>query len=34
MGLLHLTGTFGSPAYSQYGVLPLMQLVSVTGMSA
>jgi len=32
MGLLHLTGTFGSPAYSQYGVLPLMQLVSVTGM--
>ena len=32
MGLIHLTGTFGSPAYSQYGVLPLMQLVSVTGM--
>jgi apolipoprotein N-acyltransferase len=32
MGLLHLTGTFGSPAYSQYGVLPLIQLVSVTGM--
>ena len=32
MGLLHITGTFGSPAYSQYGVLPLMQLVSVTGM--
>ena len=32
MGLLHVTGTFGSPAYSQYGVLPLMQLVSVTGM--
>ena len=32
MGLLHLTGTSGSPAYSQYGVLPLMQLVSVTGM--
>jgi apolipoprotein N-acyltransferase len=32
MGLLHLTGTFGSPAYSQYGVLPLMELVSVTGM--
>ena len=32
MGLLHLTGTVGSPAYSQYGVLPLMQLVSVTGM--
>ena len=32
MGLLHLTGTFGSPAYSQYGVLPLLQLVSVTGM--
>ena len=32
MGLIHLTGTVGSPAYSQYGVLPLMQLVSVTGM--
>jgi apolipoprotein N-acyltransferase len=32
MGLVHVTGTFGSPAYSQYGVLPLMQLVSVTGM--
>ena len=32
MGLLHITGTVGSPAYSQYGVLPLMQLVSVTGM--
>ena len=32
MGLLHLTGTVGSPAYSQYGVLPLMQLVSLTGM--
>jgi apolipoprotein N-acyltransferase len=32
MGLIHLTGTFGSPAYSQYGVLPLLQLVSVTGM--
>ena len=32
MGLIHLTGTIGSPAYSQYGVLPLMQLVSVTGM--
>ena len=32
MGLIHITGTVGSPAYSQYGVLPLMQLVSVTGM--
>ena len=32
MGLIHLTGTVGSPAYSQYGVLPLIQLVSVTGM--
>ncbi len=26
------TGTFGNPAYSQYGDLPLMQLVSVTGL--
>lgn len=26
-------GTFGSVAYSQYGNLPLMQLVSVTGLS-
>jgi apolipoprotein N-acyltransferase len=32
MSLLRLTGTFGTPAYSQYGVLPLMQLVSITGM--
>jgi apolipoprotein N-acyltransferase len=27
-----ITGTFGAPAYSQYGDLPLMQLASVTGM--
>ncbi len=32
MSLLHATGTFGSPAYSQYGVLPLEQIVAVTGM--
>ena len=32
MSLLRVTGTFGAPAYSQYGVLPLVQLVSVTGM--
>jgi apolipoprotein N-acyltransferase len=32
MSLLTVTGTFGTPAYSQYGVLPLMQIVSVTGM--
>jgi apolipoprotein N-acyltransferase len=32
MSLLRVTGTFGTPAYSQYGDLPLMQIVSVTGM--
>ena len=30
-GLLNPYGTFGNPAYTQYGNLPLMQLVSVTG---
>jgi apolipoprotein N-acyltransferase len=29
--LFNATGTFGSPAYSQYGDLALMQLASVTG---
>ncbi|HUK70500.1 MAG TPA: nitrilase-related carbon-nitrogen hydrolase [Streptosporangiaceae bacterium] len=32
MSLLRITGTFGTPAYSQYGDLPLVQIVSVTGM--
>jgi apolipoprotein N-acyltransferase len=32
LGSLSVTGTFGSPAYSQAGDLPLMQIVSVTGM--
>jgi apolipoprotein N-acyltransferase len=32
MSLVRATGTFGTPAYSQYRVLPLVQLVSVTGM--
>jgi apolipoprotein N-acyltransferase len=32
MSLWRVTGTFGTPAYSQYGDLPLMQIVSVTGM--
>jgi apolipoprotein N-acyltransferase len=32
MSLLRATGTFGAPGYSQYRVLPLVQLVSVTGM--
>jgi|SRR5205809_494953 len=30
--LVNLFGTFGNPAYTQYGNLPLMQLVSVTGL--
>jgi apolipoprotein N-acyltransferase len=30
--LFNATGTFGSPAYSQYGDLALMQLASVTGL--
>jgi apolipoprotein N-acyltransferase len=29
---LRAVGSFGTPAYSQYGVLPLDQIVSVTGM--
>jgi apolipoprotein N-acyltransferase len=32
LGSLGATGTFGSPAYSQAGDLPLLQIVSVTGM--
>lgn len=32
MSLLRLTGTFGSPAYSQMGELALLQIISVTGM--
>ncbi len=31
-GLLNPYGTFGNPAYTQYSNLPLMQLVSVTGL--
>lgn len=27
------SGTWGSPAYSQFGVLPLLQILSVTGLS-
>ncbi len=30
---LRLIGTSGTPAYSQYGVMPLMQFLSVTGMA-
>ena len=30
--LVNPFGTFGNPAYTQYGNLPLMQLVSVTGL--
>ncbi len=30
--LVNPFGTFGNPAYSQYGNLPLLQLVSVTGL--
>ncbi|HEU0004270.1 MAG TPA: nitrilase-related carbon-nitrogen hydrolase [Ktedonobacteraceae bacterium] len=32
LGLLSPTGTIFNPAYTQYGDLPLMQLVSVTGL--
>ena len=32
LSLANATGTFGSPAYSQYGDLVLLQIISVTGM--
>lgn len=32
MSLLKSVSTAGSPAYSQYGILPLIQIISVTGM--